>query len=53
MEGISLLLCNDLAGSKAIMDPIDSGEPSYGENELENAAFYPACAVTRAMRKNL
>ena len=48
-----MLLGNDLACDKVIMDPIVSDEPSYEENEIENTEVFPACAVTRVMRKKL
>jgi hypothetical protein len=51
VKGISLLLGNDLAGDKVIINPIVSDEPSEEENKLENTNVFPACFVTRAMRK--
>ena len=39
----------DLAGVKAIMDPVISEEASYEENELENAEVFPACATKRPL----
>ena len=53
VEGVSLLLGNDLACDKVNMDPIVSDEPSYEENEIENTEVFPACAITRVMRKKL
>ena len=53
VEGISLLLGNDLAGDKVIMNPIVSEKPSYAENGVENKEVFPACAVTRAMQKKI
>lgn len=53
MEGISVLLGNDLAVDKIIMNPIVSDEPSYKENELGNAKVFPGCAVPSAIRKKL
>jgi len=53
VEGISLLLGNDLAGDKVIMEPIVSDEPSYEENELENTDVFSTCVVTRTMSKKL
>ena len=46
-----MLLGNDLAGDKVIINPIFSDEPSDEENELENTKVFPACFVTSAMRK--
>jgi len=53
VEGISLLLGNDMAGDKVIMDTLVSDEPSYEENELENTEVFPACSVTGTMRQKL
>ena len=43
VECVSLLLGNDLADDKVIMNPI------VYENELENTDVFPACAITTAM----
>ena len=52
VQGVSLLLGNDLAGGKVVADPIvcekiTSNVASYDEDD----DLYPACAVTRAMAK--
>ena len=53
VEGISLLLGNDLAGEKVVPDPIVSKEPCVKEECEEEQKIFPACAVTRAMSKKL
>ena len=49
MEGISLLLGNDLAGDKVLMNPIVSDEPSYKDNELENTEVFSVCAIRKKL----
>ena len=49
IEGVSMLLGNDLAGIKVIPDPIVSKEPCVADDTDEMISFFPACAVTRAM----
>ena len=53
IEGISLLLGNDLAGDKVIVNPIVSDKPCFEDDceEQGNADIFSACAVTRAMEK--
>ena len=53
IEGVSLLLGNDLAGDKVIVNPIVSDKPCFEDDceEQGNAEIFPACAVTRAMEK--
>ena len=54
-EGVQLLLGNDLAGDKVVINPIVTNVPCVEqlpdpvEKEIPN--LYPACAVTRAMIK--
>lgn len=56
-EGIQLLLGNDLAGDKVVINPIVTDVPCVEqlpdpvEKEIPN--LYPACAVTRAMKKKI
>ena len=54
-EGIHLLLGNDLAGDKVIVNPLVTDKPRLDQNvdpiEQEIPDLYPACAVTRAMSK--
>lgn len=54
MKGISLILGNDLAGDKVIVDPHVSEVPCK-EAEWERGkqidGLFPSCAVTRAMTK--
>ena len=53
--GVHLLLGNDLAGDKAVVDPLLTSTPCVDqppiptENEIPD--LYPSCAVTRAMAK--
>ncbi|KAK3084264.1 hypothetical protein FSP39_010811 [Pinctada imbricata] len=55
VQGVSLLLGNDLAGGKVVADPIVCEKiTSDVESDDEDDDLYPACAVTRAMaRKRL
>ena len=53
VQDISLLFNINVAGGKAIMDPVVSEEASYEENELENRVVFPACAVTLATKRPL
>jgi hypothetical protein len=53
VEGVSLLLGNDLAGDKVMMNPCMCKTPVINEGtkvlEIENPGLFPACVVTRAM----
>lgn len=55
VEGVSLLLGNDLAGSKVMVDPCLCSLPCVSDNTEETLrefpGLFPACAVTRAMAK--
>ena len=55
-EGIHLLLGNDLAGQKVIVNPVLTEKPCHhqGVESIENEVIglYPSCAVTRSMRKH-
>ena len=54
VEGVSLILGNDLAGEKVRVDPLVSSTPSQVDAETvdSNVVFkYPSCAVTRSMSK--
>ena len=53
VQDISLLFGINVAGGKAIVDPIVSEEASYEENELENRVVFPTCAVTLATKMPL
>ena len=50
MQGVSVLLGNDLAGGKAVADPIVC-EKVIDAGEEENQELFPACAITRAMKR--
>ena len=53
VEGVSLLLGNDLAGSRVNVDPCLSSVPcvsdSTNETSQEFAGLFPACTITRAI----
>jgi hypothetical protein len=54
VTGVHLLLGNDLAGDKVVVNPLVTANPSLDqidpiENEIPE--LYPGCAVTRAMAK--
>ena len=52
---IHLLLGNDLAGDKVVVNPLVTDTPNIGQTddpiEQEIPDLYPSCAVTRAMAK--
>ena len=54
-KGIHLLLGNDLAGDKVVVNPLVTDTPNIGQTddpiEQEFPDLYPSCAVTRAMAK--
>ena len=55
-KGVHLLLGNDLAGDKIVVNPLVTDTPNIGqiddqEIEQEIPDLYPSCAVTRAMAK--
>ncbi|KAK3089262.1 hypothetical protein FSP39_002191 [Pinctada imbricata] len=53
VQGVSLLLGNDLAGGKVVADPIVCEKiTSDVVSDDEDDDLYPACAVTRAMARN-
>ena len=55
VEGISLILGNDLAGNRVITDPCMCSTPRLSteseESELQRSGVFPSCAITRAMAK--
>jgi hypothetical protein len=55
IEGVHLLLGNDLAGDKVVVNPLVTDKPCLDQKvdpvETEIPDLYPACAVTRAMAK--
>ena len=55
-KGVHLLLGNDLAGDKVVVNPLVTDTSNTGQTddpiELEIPDLYPSCAVTRAMAKN-
>ena len=52
VEGVSLLLGNDLAGEKVMINPCLSSLPCEPDSTNETIpGLFPACAVTRAMAK--
>ena len=54
-KGVHLLLGNDLAGDKVVVNPLLTTIPCLDQPpdpiEQENPDLYPSCAVTRAMAK--
>ena len=54
-KGVHLLLGNDLAGDKVVVNPLVTDTPNIGQTddpiEQEIPDLYPSCAVTRAMAK--
>ena len=54
-KGVRLLLGNDLAGYKVVVNPLVSDTPCIDRSpdpfEQELPDLYPSCAVTRAMAK--
>ena len=54
-KGVHLLLGNDLAGDKVVVNPLVTDIPNIGQTddpiEQEIPDLYPSCAVTRAMAK--
>ena len=55
VEGISLILGNDLAENQVMTDPYVCPMPQLSteseESELQESGVFPSCAVTRAMAK--
>ena len=54
-KGVNLLLGNDLAGDKVVVNPLVTDTPCIDQSpdpiEQELPDLYPSCAVTRAMVK--
>ena len=54
-KGVHLLLGNDLAGDKVVVNPLVTGTPRMDQSpdpiEQELLDLYPLCAVTRVMAK--
>ena len=54
-KGVHLLLGNDLAGDKVVVNPLVTDTPNIAQTEdpieQEIPDLYPSCAVTRAMAK--
>ena len=54
-KGVHLLLGNDLAGDKGVVNPLVTDTPCMDQSpdpiEQELPDLYPSCAVTRAMAK--
>ena len=54
VERVYLLLCNDLARSNGVPDPILCEKPSIiGVEEEENNDLYRSCSFTKGMTKKL
>ena len=54
-EGVHLLLGNDLAGDRVVVNPLVTDTPCMDQSpdpiEQELPDLYPSCAGTRAMAK--
>ncbi len=54
-KGVHLLLGNDLAGDKVVVNPLVTDTPNVGQTDdpilQEIPDLYPSCAVTRGMAK--
>ena len=46
VEGLSLILGNDLAGGRVTPDPCVTMQPTISYETKEEMSIYPACAVT-------
>ena len=54
VEGVSLLLGNDLAGEKVVVNPIVTDKPRFSDDPDDiDLEIFPACAVTRAMKRKM
>ena len=56
VQGISLLLGNDLAGGKVLSNPLMTEKPEADDITKscdENTSLFPACVVTRSMREKM
>ena len=57
VHGISLILGNDLAGDRVMADPCVSPKPCLSvvsdDSGIKMSEVFPACAVTRAMAKQI
>ena len=52
VEGVSMLLRNDLAGGKVLSQPIVTRDPcTEADIDDESSVAFPACAVTRSMTR--
>ena len=56
-KGVHLLLGNDLAGDKVVINPLVTDTPCIDQSpdpiEQELPDLYPSCSVTRAMAKKV
>ena len=50
-KGVYLLLGNDLAGDKVVVNPLVTDTPNIGQTDDPIEQEIPSCAVTRAMAK--
>ena len=54
-ERVHLILGNDLAGDKVVVNAVVTEKPRFEQSpdpvEKEILGLYPACAMTRAMRR--
>ena len=53
VEGLSMILGNDLAGGKVTADPCVTMQPTISNETNKETSIYPACAVIRAMAQTM
>ena len=46
VEGLSMILGNDLAGGRVTADPCVTMQPTISDETNKETSIYPACAVT-------
>lgn len=51
VDGVTMLLGNDLARNKVVVEPIVTYNPEVTPDFSEDTELYPACVMTRAMEK--
>ena len=49
VEGLSMILGNDLAGGRVTANPCVTMQPTISDGTHGETSIYPACAITRAM----
>lgn len=52
IDGVTLILGNDIAGDKVRVNPVLFSQPCRNDNDVisqENPGVFPSCAITRSM----